>query len=49
MVLEAKQRAYNWVYHQARTSWALFTSEKFWKMDTVAFSFVFDKYCPIID
>jgi len=24
-------------------------SKKFYKMDTVAFSFVFDKYCPIMD
>jgi len=28
---------------------ALFSSENFWEMDTVAFSFVFDKYCPIMD
>jgi len=28
---------------------ALFSSQKFWKMDIVALSFVFDKYCPIID
>jgi len=28
---------------------ALFSSEKFWKMDTVAFSFVFNKYCLIMD
>ena len=29
--------------------WALFSSKFFCKIDTVAFSFVFDKYCPIID
>jgi hypothetical protein len=28
---------------------ALFSSKIFYKMDTVAFSFVFDKYCPIMD
>jgi hypothetical protein len=28
---------------------AVFSSEKFWEIDTVALSFVFDKYCPIID
>jgi hypothetical protein len=28
---------------------ALFSSENLWEMDTVAFSFVFDKYCPIMD
>jgi len=28
---------------------ALFSFEKFWEMDTVAFSFVFDKYCPIMN
>jgi hypothetical protein len=28
---------------------ALFSSKIFWKMDTVAFLFVFDKYCPIMD
>jgi len=27
----------------------LFSYEKFWKIDTVALSFVFDKYCLIID
>ena len=27
----------------------LFSSEKIYKIDTVAFSFVFDKYCPIMD
>jgi len=29
--------------------YALFSSKIFCKMDTVALSFVFDKYCPIID
>jgi len=24
-------------------------SKKFWEIDTVALSFVFDKYCPIMD
>ena len=28
---------------------ALFSSKKFYKIDTVALSFVFDKYCPIMD
>ena len=28
---------------------ALFSSKFFWEIDTVALSFVFDKYCPIID
>jgi len=28
---------------------ALFTSKKFCKIGIVALSFVFDKYCPIID
>ena len=28
---------------------ALFSSEKFCKIDTVALSFVSDKYCPIMD
>ena len=28
---------------------ALFSSKNFWKMDTVALLFVFDKYCPIMD
>jgi len=28
---------------------ALFSSKIFCKMDTVAFSFVFDKHCPIMD
>jgi len=28
---------------------ALFSSKKFCKIDTVALSFVFDKYCPIMD
>ena len=28
---------------------ALFSSENFWEMDTVAFSFVFDKYYLIMD
>jgi len=28
---------------------ALFSSKNFCKIDTVAFSFVFDKNCPIID
>jgi len=27
----------------------LFSSEKFWEMDTVALSFVFDKYYLIMD
>jgi len=31
------------------TEQALFSSENFWKIDTVALSFVFDKYCPIMD
>jgi len=31
-----------------RSTWALFSSEKFWEIDTVALSFVFDKYCPIM-
>ena len=26
-----------------------FTSKKFCKIEIVAFSFVFDKYCPIMD
>ena len=30
-------------------TWVLFSSKKFWKIDIVALSFVFDKYCPIID
>jgi len=29
--------------------WALFSSIFFYKIDTVAFSFVFDKYYPIMD
>jgi len=33
----------------ALLEYALFSSEIFWKIDTVAFLFVFDKYCPIID
>ena len=28
---------------------ALFSSQNFWEIDTVAFSFVFDKYCPIMN
>ena len=28
---------------------ALFSSEIFWEIDTVAFLFVFDKYCPIMN
>jgi len=28
---------------------ALFSSEKFWEIDTVALSFVFEKYCPIMN
>ena len=28
---------------------ALFSYKIFYKIDTVAFSFVFDKYCPIMD
>jgi len=28
---------------------ALFSSKIFYKIDTVAFSFVFDKYCLIMD
>ena len=28
---------------------ALFSSKKFWEIDTVALSFVFDKYCLIMD
>ncbi|KAG0527383.1 hypothetical protein BDA96_06G228800 [Sorghum bicolor] len=32
-----------------RGSKALFSSKIFCKIDTVAFSFVFDKYCPIMD
>ena len=28
---------------------ALFSSKIFYKIDTVALSFVFDKYCPIMD
>jgi len=28
---------------------ALFSSKIFWKIGTVALSFVFDKYCPIMD
>jgi hypothetical protein len=28
---------------------ALFSSEKFCNIDTVALSFVFDEYCPIMD
>ena len=28
---------------------ALYSSKNFWKIDTVAFSFVFDKYCQIMD
>jgi len=28
---------------------ALFSSKKFCKTDTVVLSFVFDKYCPIMD
>ena len=28
---------------------ALFSSKIFWKIDTVALSFVFDKYCLIMD
>jgi len=31
------------------TAWALFSSKMFCKIDTVAFSFIFDKYYPIID
>ena len=30
-------------------AWALFTSKNFYKIGIVALSFVFDKYCPIID
>ena len=30
-------------------TWALFSSEKNSDFDTVAFSFLFDKYYPIID
>ena len=29
--------------------WGLFSSKKYCKIDNVAFSFVFDKNCPIID
>jgi hypothetical protein len=29
--------------------WALFSSKKISKIETVAFSFVFDKYCSIMD
>jgi len=28
---------------------ALFSSEKFWEIDTVALSFVFEKYYPIMN
>jgi len=34
---------------ELQKSLALFSSKKFCKMVTVAFLFVFDKYCPIID
>ena len=34
------------VYVETR---ALFSSKKFYKIDTVALSFVFDKNCPIMD
>ena len=30
-------------------NWALFSSQNFCKMWTVPISFVFDKYCPIMD
>ena len=29
--------------------WALFSSKTFCKMNSLSLSFVFDKYCPIID
>jgi hypothetical protein len=28
---------------------ALFSSKKFYKIDIIVLSFIFDKYCPIID
>ena len=31
-----------------RSARALFSFKIFYKIDTVAFSFVFDKYCPIM-
>jgi len=34
------------IYENAKTS---FSSKIFCKIETVAFSFVFDKYCPIMD
>ena len=37
------------VPHLSSPVWALFSSKIFYKRDTVAFSFTFDKYCPILD
>jgi len=34
---------------RSRGAWVLFSYKNFYKMGTVAFSFVFDKYCPIMD
>ena len=36
----------SWLYEAIM---ALFSSKIFCKIDTVTFSFVFDKYCPITD
>ena len=35
--------------HQFAANRALFSSKKFYKMDTITFSFVFDKYYSIMD
>jgi len=37
------------IFYGNRFPRALFSSENFWEIDTVALSFVFDKYYPIID
>ena len=38
-----------WLEAGAKRPWALFSSKFFGKMNTVAFSFLFDKYCLIIN
>jgi len=37
-----------WLHSKSRAN-AYTTSKFFYKMDNIALSFVFDKYCPIMD
>jgi len=39
----------SWIFFDFQGELALFSSKIFWEIDAVAFLFVFDKYCPIID